>query len=67
MSVVFLIIGLVLLWFALPELYKQKVIYRTRYYFGKVVALFGFCANCWIRVNVTGKGRKICPNCKKTR
>jgi hypothetical protein len=61
-----LIVGIIILWFALPDyLWKQKIKYRSRYWFHKLIGLFGWCADCKEKLNVASSGSKFCPNCKK--
>jgi len=39
-----------------------KVKYRVQYYWREFWKLFGICAKCWTKMNMTPKGRWICPN-----
>jgi hypothetical protein len=43
-----------------------KLSYRFRYYKRKVFHFFGFCPNCYSRVNISERGMIICPKCRKT-
>lgn len=61
-----LLIGLILLWFGLPTLTKQKIKYRGRYWIHKTIGFFGYCADCKEKLNISEKtGSGFCPNCKK--
>lgn len=40
--------------------------YRRRYYWGKLIAVFGYCYKCRQALNWTRHGRGICPSCRKT-
>jgi hypothetical protein len=41
----------------------QKLKYRLRYYWRKIVRGCGYCEKCFTLLNITRSGRGICPQC----
>jgi len=39
--------------------------YKLRYYWGKFLAFFGICRDCYSPVNTLPNGTKVCSNCRK--
>lgn len=43
----------------------NRLQYRLRYYWRKLVNFLGLCYRCGGRVNYTRSNKSICPNCGK--
>lgn len=46
---------------------KLRIYYFLRYYYRKIIVLFGFCPDCGTLLNYTSNGRPICPECGKAK
>lgn len=65
MNYIVIAVSLVLIWWGLPDSIQLKIKYRSRYWLHKVVAFFGWCAECKEPLNTATSGAKFCPCCKK--
>ena len=44
------------------QMLMLSIKYRIRYYWRAMLTALCVCPDCWARMNITRKGRKVCPN-----